>query len=89
MVLIGAKTEQNIPVVDVSSQRFNGRDDGVDADVEFMAVDEQRLVDVLLHECTGRFQIQLGQRLDLDTPVIVALLHEQVVRMFLGLIVKS
>ena len=37
-------------VKNVNSKRINGRDHGVDADVEFVAVDEKRIVDELLNE---------------------------------------
>eukprot|EP00960_Hanusia_phi_P055704 763042-Hanusia_phi.AAC.4 len=78
VVLLRAEAREAV-VVEVEAEGVEGSDEHVEAHVELPAVDEERLVDVLLHHTRagGRQALRVHHQLDPLTPRRRPRLHDQ------------
>ena len=69
--------ELELTLEDVDPEWVHGSDVDVDANVELVAVDEERIVHELLHEAALPLQVEVLHGLDADATMVLVLLHEQ------------
>ena len=80
VILFRTEAEEDVPLEHVNSQRVHRRYHRVNPDVELVAVDEEGVVDKLLHEGALRLEVEVLNLLDLDAPVVLVLLHIHLLR---------
>lgn len=77
---VGKLPQENITVVYVDSERVDRREDGVNSNVEFKAIDEEWIMNEFLYESTWQVQVHVLYLENFNSSVRIALLYEQKVR---------
>lgn len=86
MVFLRAVAEQDVTVVDVHPQRVNRREDRVNPDVEFVSINQQRILDKLLNERQVVVQVDVLDLPDLYVTVLMVLDDKKLLWILRGVI---